>query len=692
MPSFTNNYTEPGTYVVIDDDIVTEANTGLLSVCIIGTGKTTKNINNELLELLPPVDEVLTISLNTSYAVGDIVMYNGSYYKVTTASTLNYKTPIVGGQYLKNDILSYSSNYYQVDIPGTIQPAVEITEGSVVSENDIVTYDGSFYKITTSGTVTAPVDDWLSSNATSITEEQANSELISKWLSSNTIVIETQIEARNLLIQNWIATCTVETTISYPEWKANTKYIVGNLMQNTSKYYRCILDHTSPEIITDTYLKNDWEEVLPDTVNNYYTAQLQAGIINPPTVAVDAISSRPYANSDEITYFEIVDGQTFRWLAPIVNGVAVMPQINTSGKYNVTVSYTVEKTSADREPKSYMRLSSIYAAYGEPSAENTISAGAQIAYDNGATSFYCIQPEVNEVTGNIDAAGLQSALRQASKINSYCILPMVSPYSTGDVETSLTMSQIISICKAHVENMSTTLERKERIVILSDKTEIEVESFDDAIANYKANAASANSSRVVYITPSQVTVTLDTGTVAVAPGMYAAAALAGIICNNNFTCGEPISGKTLADVTINDRYTREEKNVLASYGCLVLEGAEGTSVAKIRHALSTATGDYVKSEIKITKIKDVISSTLRLALDRAYINTRFQGASTISEMTATVNTILSSFLANNDIISYNNLVIAQDLNYPNQVNVSFRIQPTVDINYILVTFGVSFSE
>ena len=88
----------------------------------------------------------------------------------------------------------------------------------------------------------------------------------------------------------------------------------------------------------------------------------------------------------------------------------------------------------------------------------------------------------------------------------------------------------------------------------------------------------------------------------------------------------------------------------------------------------------------------MISSTLRLALDRAYINTRFSGASTISEMTATVNTILSSFLANNDIISYSNLVIAQDLNYPNQVNVSFRIQPTVDINYILVQFGVTFSE
>ena len=211
------------------------------------------------------------------------------------------------------------------------------------------------------------------------------------------------------------------------------------------------------------------------------------------------------------------------------------------------------------------------------------------------------------------------------------------------------------------------------------------------VEDYKSAASAINSPRILYITPSAVNVNIENDVIP-RSGMYAAAALAGIICNNNYTCGEPITGKTLADVSINDIFTREEKNQLASYGCLVLEGAEGTTIPKIRHALSTSTSDYVKSEIKITKIKDVISSTLRLALDRAYINTRFVGAQTIAEMTSTVNTILSSFMANNDIISYSNLVIEQDVNYPNQVNVSFRIRPAVDINYILITFGVSFNS
>ena len=414
---------------------------------------------------------------------------------------------------------------------------------------------------------------------------------------------------------------------------------------------------------------------------------MQPEIVVAPSEAVDAISSRVYDNSEKD--FFVVENSVLLWKAPDGD----MPVEGPDGKYKITVSYTVAKNTADREPKSYTRLSSIYAVYGEPSAENTISAGAQVAYDNGARVFYCIQPEVNETTGLIDAAGLSTALRQATKINAYCILPMVSPFEIeNDPDNSITMAQIISMCKTHVENMSSTLERKERIAIVSNNALIETEDYDTAIETYKKDAASANSARVVYVTPGQVSVTLDTGTVAVANGMYAAAAIAGIICNNNFTCGEPITGKTLSNVTVNDRYTREEKNVLASYGCLVLEGAEGTSVAKIRHALSTSTGDYVKSEIKITKIKDVISNTLRLALDKAYINTRFVGAATISEMTATVNTILSSFLANNDIYSYTNLVIAQDQNYPNQINVSFRIYPTPDVNYILVTFGVTFQN
>ena len=679
MPSFTNNYTEPGTYVVINDDISTDVNTGLLSVCIIGKGKTTKTVNSELLELLPPIETPITPVVDTEYDKGTIIYYGEQYYKVTVKSTPEAAEVYVGRDYVKDQVLLYSTNYYKVTTSGTIDSAKEPEEGMSLEVGDIIVYDSTYYSVTTAGTVTTPIADWITANATTeLTEEQANDALISRWLTSNATQLTTGVN--DAIISYWLSIDAEVTEIHYKVWEADKNYFVGDYMYYEGTYYECIKDHKSPEAVDSNYLATNWNIILPDSKD--YSAHLQAQVAVAPTELIDAISSKVY---DE-NYFEVT-GSVLKWTS------SEMPAEGPDGKYKVTANYTVEKSSVDREPKSYMRLSSIYAAYGEPSAENTISAGAQIAEANGATVFYCIQPEVNAVTGLIDAAGLAKALRQAKKINTYCILPMVSPYVIdGDEENSLTMDQIISMCKSHVEDMSTTLERKERITILSNNALVEADDYDQAIATYKANAASANSARVIYVTPSQVTVALDTGTVAAANGMYAAAAIAGIICNNNYTCGEPITGKTLANVTINDRYTREEKNVLASYGCLVLEGAEGTSVAKIRHALSTATGDYVKSEIKITKIKDVISSTLRLALDRAYINTRFVGASTISEMTATVNTILSSFLANNDIYSYSNLVIAQDLNYPNQINVSFRIAPTPDINYILVTFGVTFKN
>lgn len=678
MPSFTNNYTEPGTYVVINDDISTDVNTGLLSVCIIGKGKTTKAINSELLELLPPIETPVTPVVGNNYNAGTIIYYNGNYYKVINTSTPSASVAIVGEEeYDVNEVITFGEDYYKVTSAGFIPGASEPTVGASFNEGDVLFYDDKYYNVTTSGEVTDPISDWLGGNATEITEETANNNLISNWLYSNAEQLTTGVD--DAIIEYWLSVDAEPTQISYKVWEADKDYFVGDYMYYEGTYYECIKDHKSPDSVNTDYLATNWKIIHPDSEK--YSAQLEANIAVAPTEVVDAISSKVY----DSTYFE-VSNSVLKWKS------SVMPVEGPNGKYKVTANYTVEKSSADREPKSYMRLSSIYAAYGEPSAENTISAGAQIAEANGASVFYCIQPEVNESTGLIDAAGLAKALRQAQKINTYCILPMVSPFNTGDESTSLTMDQIISMCKTHVENMSTTLERKERIAILANNALIEARDYDQAIAEYKANAASANSARIVYVTPSQVTVTLDTGTVAAANGMYAAAAIAGIICNNNYTCGEPITGKTLANVTINDRYTREEKNVLASYGCLVLEGAEGTSVAKIRHALSTATGDYVKSEIKITKIKDVISSTLRLALDRAYINTRFVGAATISEMTATVNTILSSFLANNDIYSYSNLVIAQDLNYPNQINVSFRIAPTPDINYILVQFGVTFQN
>lgn len=643
MPSFTNSYTEPGTYVVINDDVLTQTNTGLLSVCIIGAGKTTKSINNVGLELVPPKYVLTNFIINNPDNFGTQVtpLSDVSAWEVTTYAV---------GDFVKN-----SSKYYVCNTAHT-------PESDTTFNDDIDNW-----------TEILPLEDYYGQ------ELQANTY----------IIFDTNIYK-----------CILKIDVpedSYPEWQQNTYYTNNDFVKYSDSYFNCIESHTSVNTTpTGEYWKKYWKEVSPEDSN--WSAEIPNSDIYPvlemykPTQVVGGITTKVYDNnknpdgtdSDSPVYFDIEDESKLVWI------YTELPETdrNAQGRYVLTMSYVANKVaSVDGKIKSFTRLSNIFNTYGAPSAENTISSAAQIAYDNGATVFYCVQPlETGDTDENntLTVNGLKNGLMQAQTVDTYCVIPMLE--NTDD-------TNIASLCKTHVEKMSSTLERKERVCIISGayREEASMDDITESIEYYKSTAAAINSPRMIYVTPSSVIVNLD-GENVPGSGMYAAAALAGIICNNSFTCGEPITGKTLADVSINDKYTREEKNQLASYGCLVLEGAEGTTVPKIRHALSTATGDYVKSEVKITKIKDVISSTLRLALDRAYINTRFLGASTISEMTTTVNTILSSFLANNDIYSYNNLVIAQDQNYPNQVNVSFRIAPAVDLNYILVTFGVTFQE
>lgn len=626
MPSFTNNYTEPGTYVAINDDIMTQTNTGLLSVCIIGTGITTKQVKNQGLVLCPPIDTTIQFVKNTDVFTSIPVWVAGTTYNV-------------------GDVVGYleDNKIY-----------------TCTTENSDATFDSTHWNSGESG------------------ESTTDLKTVTTSVSSGTYYRNTVNAATSFY--RCIATTAVPK--GYSTITANVEYNVGDFGIYSEGYYRCIEANTAPDTIDGAYIKKYWTEITY-VDSAFWTAEvaLAEDINKLPEVISGAISTRQYNEGTDFSYIDQNEYTYVKW-----DGT-VLPEAdkNVNGIYTLGISYLANKSDADYKPKSFTRLSNVLATYGPVSTENTISAAAQIAADNGATVFYCIQPDPRDGTGNVDVVGnltetgLRNGLTMAKTIDTYCIVPMIEANAT-----------VGSLCKAHVESMSTTLERKERIAIISGEYMNEQnDDIDEIVAKYKSAAAAINSPRVIYIAPSACNVLLDEGTVPGA-GMYAAAALAGIICNNNFTCGEPISGRTLADVTINDRYTREEKNQMAAYGCLVLEGAEGTTVPKVRHALSTATGDFIKSEIVITKIKDVISNTLRLALDRAYINTRFVGAETISEMSTTINTILSSFMANNDIVSYRDLVIVQNINYPNEIDISFKIRPVTSVDYILISFGVSF--
>ena len=348
----------------------------------------------------------------------------------------------------------------------------------------------------------------------------------------------------------------------------------------------------------------------------------------------------------------------------------------------IVVTYYISKVPAiDYDPKVFSSLDQVINEYGladddnDGAIENTLTLGAQVYFENGGGLLVCVQVESD------DLAGHEAAIDKLKNVDVYCIVPLLACNST-------TNTALINYIKSHVTQMSSTIERRERIALLGgpigsdDKSDIET-----SVTNYITTITSVAKDRVGYLVPSEGKKTLSTGQVVV-DGPILACAVAGIICNPAYTSGEPISGKDLNGLDdITDIYTRYQKNRMAAVGGMILEKSGARMY--IRHALSTDVSTVVTSELKITRIKDFIARTMRDSLGAMFINTRNVGTITLESIKSACSLLLGGIIQLRDIVSYQNLTVVQNSVDPRQVDVSFQIRPSWDINWILVTFGVS---
>lgn len=339
--------------------------------------------------------------------------------------------------------------------------------------------------------------------------------------------------------------------------------------------------------------------------------------------------------------------------------------------------YTVTKTAIDYEPKVFSSKQAVFDEYGELTELKTLSIAAETFFTSTpGGQIYCVQ--VTEDT----VAGHQAAIAKLATVDAYCVVPLIEANAT-------TNASLITTLKNHVIQMSATTERRERIGLLSgfSSSESITVSTDTATETHISAIRACNHERLGYVVPSACTATLNSIDVT-SPGWLTCASLAGIIVNPATTCGEPISGKTIAGITaIPDRYTRFQKNKMAASGGLVIENQFG--VPMVRHALSTNPVDIVKAELKITRIKDVISRTCRTTLDALFINKRNTGAEFLADVKTTTQSLLNSFITSQDITDYSNLSVVVDGTDPRQINVAFQIRPTWDVNWVWVKFGVT---
>ena len=360
------------------------------------------------------------------------------------------------------------------------------------------------------------------------------------------------------------------------------------------------------------------------------------------------------------------------------------PTVTYPRTRTIYVTYEVAKTAADFQPIGFDSLESVINTYGQADEngdgviENTLPLAAQIYFENGGSYLYCVQ-----VVDDTMAAH-EASIDMLKNFDTYCVVPLI--------ETSAaTNAGLINYIKTHVDEMSTTVEKLERLGLLSglSSTEAITNPTDTAVATHLAAIQACNNYRVTYLVPAEGKKTLTTSPLQITlPGCYIQAAVAAIICKSTTTSGEPISGKQLAGFdSITDRYTRYQKNKMASYGGFVIENVSGVPV--IRHALSSKVGDVVTSELKITRIKDVLARTFRSSFNALFINKRDTGPDFLAEISTAGRMLLDGSISTRDIVSWQNFSVKQNSIDPRQIDVLFQIKPTWDANYILVTFGVA---
>lgn len=385
------------------------------------------------------------------------------------------------------------------------------------------------------------------------------------------------------------------------------------------------------------------------------------------------------------------DGRHFRLTSyPIVpsslivtlthNGAAVTLQPTVDFQLDVTNGYIVlnhpielndrlvaqySSVPDTNAPALFLDAESLYARFGLPSIENTLSLGAKYAFLNGAKRVVAVQA----LDPTVDP-GWAQAYESLTKTEAYFIVPI--PPNNYPL--------VASLGKQHVEEQSSTRRRHERVLLLGETTDLtrdDISSFRDSV-------------RVTFLIPDEMTTVLN-GETASLDGRYLAASYAGLLSSFN-SPAEPGMGKQLNGFFIDSKqkYTNVQLNQLAEDGiCVVRYESQG---GKVYRSITTSDStNAVDQEQSVVRIADYLAINLRNVLDERFIGRPIILPYLAEEMTAATNRFLAMQLATRIITKYIDVVVRVDSEEPRQMNVTFSVQPAFPLVNIFLTVNVVVS-
>jgi hypothetical protein len=370
------------------------------------------------------------------------------------------------------------------------------------------------------------------------------------------------------------------------------------------------------------------------------------------------------------------------------------PEFAPQNPEEYQLSYETPKVAADFGPKQFFGLRQVVAEYGDISASNTLSLGAQGAFGNGASIVTCRQLDPASLAAAASAKSeIIDALTDLEDFDVSIIVPMVAL----NAKIGVTAIGVDDEYLNHVSKMSSRLERKERICVLgvderAGRLDIlgPSDTWQSTMSGLQPPLSSGlESRRVMVVNPGRL-LTSSRGVVIESDGTYAAACLAGRMVNAEFDEAEPMTRKTLAtiDELILPDLSRPEKNSLTSLGVTVLEPK--SSLILVRRAVTADGSSIARQEPSIVRAFDRVAGELREALENRFVGQKIL-TTTGTALEAATSVFLERLIAEEIITSYRNVRAEQNSVEPRQFDISFEAVPVFPFIWGLIDISIQLS-
>ena len=312
---------------------------------------------------------------------------------------------------------------------------------------------------------------------------------------------------------------------------------------------------------------------------------------------------------------------------------------------------------------------------------------------------------IDEKDANYFDAYWSSALENLETVDLYMIAPL----------PQLAYNSVFRSVLAHVESMSSTLNRHERIMLFGAIPDVTIDALmgrelvavedigviegvqgDDVeevlngdiedLQDYSMETNWGNSYRAVYFYPDEIVVPIA-GQNTLMEGFYLSCAGGGWLAAQG-SVALPLSRKTLAGFTItrDNLPTQSQINDLGSVGVTLVTPVLGGG--KVRHGqTTTSSGTPEEEEISIVSIRDYIAKVTRQVLENRFVGT-VENPTTAAAINNITTLTLSSFLTQGLITQFTGVNVSRDDVEPRQWNVSFAIQPAYPVNWIFIDISV----